>query len=212
MVINTVDNHKVHAARSFGKRRRKLTVELGDVGETDRVSGKRPELSQHTFFSFQGTGVLWKQFFKIHCVVVLGGLTLCEFVLKQVLGAWNHCRHQDITAAENQLILALDVTRPAKNQKHSVPFSTIRRDQRTAITVRRVNSCMVNHKIHQFNFGIVNPIVFWLSLHWGIKTDKSPFSSLWIFRHFKKQNETFHSKRLDVRFFSWAWPSNVRID
>ena len=45
MVINTVDNHKVHAARSFGKRRRKLTVELGDVGEMDRVSGKRPELS-----------------------------------------------------------------------------------------------------------------------------------------------------------------------
>lgn len=36
---------------------------------------------------------------------------------------------------------------PAKNQKHSVPFSTIRRDQRTAITVRRVNSCMVNEKI-----------------------------------------------------------------
>jgi len=69
MVINTVDNHKVHAARSFGKRRRKLTVELGDVGETDRVSGKR--------------------------------------------------------------------------QKHSVPFSTIRRDQRTAITVRRVNSFKV---------------------------------------------------------------------
>lgn len=61
MVINTVDNHKVHAARSCGKRRRKLTVELGDVGEMDRVSGKRPELSQHTFFSFQGTGVFWKQ-------------------------------------------------------------------------------------------------------------------------------------------------------
>lgn len=58
MVINTVDNHKVHAARSFGKRRRKLTVELGDVGETDRVSGKRPELGQHTFFPTQGTGVL----------------------------------------------------------------------------------------------------------------------------------------------------------
>lgn len=55
MVINTVDNHKVHAARSFGKRRRKLTVELGDVGEMDRVSGKRPKLNQHTFCSFQGT-------------------------------------------------------------------------------------------------------------------------------------------------------------
>ena len=101
------------------------------------------------------------QFLKIPCVVVWGADP--EFLFKQVLGAWDltgevaavtkcHCSHQDITG-ETQFVLSLDVTRPAKNQKHSVPFSAMRRDQRTAITVRRVNSCMVNDKIHeQFNW------------------------------------------------------------
>ena len=59
MVINTVDNHKVHAARSFGKRRRKLTVELGDVGEMDRVSGKRPKLSPVPFDNKLFSPWLW---------------------------------------------------------------------------------------------------------------------------------------------------------
>lgn len=125
------------------------------------------------------------------------GPTLSEFVLKQVLGAWNLLQWQNAIAVIKISLLRRPCLSylwmwPAKNQKHSVPFSTIRRDQRTAITVRRVNSCMVNHKIHQFNLALW--ILQYLDCHYS--TEVSNRTS----RHFHV-SEYFDTSRSTTKLF-----------
>ena len=119
------------------------------------------------------------QLLKIPCGIVLGS-TLSEFVLKQVGFGTGGCSlgrclvHETTAVIKISLLLRTGLSYlwmwPAKNQKHSVPFSTIRRDQRTAITVRRVNSCRVNDKIHQFNLALW--ILQYLDCHYSTEVSR----------------------------------------